>query len=70
MRRIRFQAKLTAIGSQTILRLPAAASSKLPSRGMSLFEGTFNIQCAEERVSAGVTLDNIAVAGSPFTTII
>jgi len=42
MRKIRFQAKLTAIGSQTILRLPEAASSKLPSRGMSMVEGTFN----------------------------
>src|SRR6266571_9263560 len=42
MRKIRFQAKLTAIGSQTILRLPKAASSKLPSRGMSMVEGTFN----------------------------
>ena len=42
MPKIRFQAKLTAIGSQTILRLPEAASSKLPSRGMSVVEGTFN----------------------------
>jgi hypothetical protein len=42
MATIRFQAKLTAIGSQTILRLPEAASSKLPSRGMSVVEGTFN----------------------------
>ena len=42
MPRIRFQAKLTAISSQTILRLPEAASSKLPSRGMSMVEGTFN----------------------------
>src|SRR5436190_4166344 len=42
MRKIRFQAKLTAIGSQTILRLPDAASRKLPSRGMSMVEGTFN----------------------------
>jgi hypothetical protein len=41
MSKIRFQAKLTAIGSQTILRLPEAASSKLPSRGMSIVEGTF-----------------------------
>src|SRR5260370_30122848 len=37
---IRFLAKLTAIGSQAILRLPQAASSKLPSRGMSMVEGT------------------------------
>lgn len=42
MSRIRFRATLTAIGSQTILRLPKAASSQLPSRGMSLVEGTFN----------------------------
>ncbi len=42
MPQIRFQAKLTAIGSQTILRVPKAASSKLPSRGMSMVEGTFN----------------------------
>src|SRR5437867_9742530 len=39
---IRFQTKLTALGSQTILRLPEAASSKLPSRGMSMVEGTFD----------------------------
>jgi hypothetical protein len=42
MPKIRFRAKLTAIGSQAILRLPQAASSKLPSRGMSMVEGTFN----------------------------
>jgi hypothetical protein len=42
MPKIRFQAKLTALGSQTILRLPEAASSKLPSRGMSMVEGTLN----------------------------
>src|SRR5437660_8274631 len=42
MPKIRFQAKLTAIGSQAILRLPEAASSKLSSRGMSMVEGTFN----------------------------
>src|SRR5580765_2672700 len=41
MPKIRFQTKLTAVGSQTILRLPEAASSKLPSRGMSVVEGTF-----------------------------
>jgi len=39
---IRFQGKLTAIGSQAILRLPKAASSKLPSRGMSMVEATLN----------------------------
>lgn len=42
MPKIRFTTKLTAIGSQTILRLPKAASRKLPSRGMSMVAGTFN----------------------------
>jgi hypothetical protein len=42
MSTIRFHAKLTAIGSQTIVRLPRTISSKFPSRGMSLVEGTFN----------------------------
>ena len=42
MPKIRFQAKLTAIGSQTILRVPKTASRKLPSRGMSMVEGTFH----------------------------
>src|SRR6202521_1421635 len=42
MPKIRFQAKLTAVGSQAILRLPEGASSKLSSRGMSMVEGTFN----------------------------
>ena len=42
MPRIRFQAKLAALASQTILRLPKAASSRLPSRGMSMVEGTLN----------------------------
>ena len=42
MPKIRFQAKLTEIGSQTILRVPKAASRKLPSRGMSMVEGTFS----------------------------
>ena len=42
MPKIRFRAKLVAIGSQTILRLPHDASSKLPSRGMSAVEGAFN----------------------------
>ena len=42
MPKISFQAKLTAIGSQAILRLPQAASRKLPSRGMSMVEGTLN----------------------------
>ena len=39
---ITFEATLTAIGSQTVLRVPKAASRKLPSRGMSMVEGTFN----------------------------
>jgi Bacteriocin-protection, YdeI or OmpD-Associated/Domain of unknown function (DUF1905) len=42
MRKITFEATLTAIGSQTVLRVPKAASRKLPSRGMSIVEGTFN----------------------------
>jgi len=42
MPKIRFQAKLRAIGSQTILRLPEAASRKLLSRGMTVVEGTLN----------------------------
>jgi hypothetical protein len=42
MPKIRFQAKLAVVGSRTILRLPEAASGKLPSRGMSMVEGTFN----------------------------
>lgn len=42
MSTIRFHATLAAIGSQTILRLPKAASHQLPSRGLSLVEGTLN----------------------------
>lgn len=42
MPKITFEAPLTAIGSQTVLRVPNAASRKLPSRGMSIVEGTFN----------------------------
>src|SRR5712664_1973281 len=42
MPKIRFQATLAAFGSQRILRLPEAASSKLPSRGMRVVEGAFN----------------------------
>jgi Bacteriocin-protection, YdeI or OmpD-Associated/Domain of unknown function (DUF1905) len=42
MRKITFEATLTAIGSQTVLRVPKAASRKLPSRGMSMVEGTLN----------------------------
>jgi hypothetical protein len=42
MPKITFEATLTAIGSQTVLKVPKAASGKLPSRGMSIVEGTFN----------------------------
>ena len=44
MSTIRFKAKLTAIGSQTIVKLPKAASNRLRSRGMNLVEGTFDGQ--------------------------
>jgi len=39
---IRFEAKLSTIGSWTILRLPKNASAKLPSRGMVMVEGKVN----------------------------
>ena len=39
---IPFEAKLYTIGSWTILRLPEEASAKLPSRGMTMVEGTIN----------------------------
>src|SRR5215813_4357318 len=42
MSTIRFQATLTAVGSQTIVKLPKAARSSLRSRGMNLVEGTFD----------------------------
>jgi Bacteriocin-protection, YdeI or OmpD-Associated/Domain of unknown function (DUF1905) len=42
MPKITFEATLTAIGSQSVLRVPKGASRKLPSRGMSMVEGTFN----------------------------
>ena len=42
MSRITYQAKVTAIGSQAILRVPKAASRKLPSRGLTIVEGTLN----------------------------
>ncbi len=42
MSTIRFQAKLFKIGSWTLLRLPKSASAKLPSRGMTMVEGTIN----------------------------
>ncbi|HEX8221904.1 MAG TPA: YdeI/OmpD-associated family protein [Chloroflexia bacterium] len=39
---IRFEAELFEIGSWTILRLPKSASAQLPSRGMTMVEGTIN----------------------------
>lgn len=42
MSKIRFNSKLFEIGSWTILRLPKSASEKLPSRGMTMVEGTIN----------------------------
>jgi bacteriocin resistance YdeI/OmpD-like protein/uncharacterized protein DUF1905 len=39
---IRFQARPFNIGDRTILRLPDTASAQLPSRGMTLVEGTLN----------------------------
>jgi hypothetical protein len=38
----RFEAELLKIGSWTILRLPKSASAQLPSRGMTMVEGTIN----------------------------
>ncbi len=42
MSTIRFETTLLKIGDWTILRLPQSASAKLPSRGMTLVEGTIN----------------------------
>lgn len=42
MSTIRFEAELFTIGSWTILRLPKSASAQLPSRGMTMVEGTIN----------------------------
>jgi hypothetical protein len=42
MSTIRFEAKLFKIGSWTLLTLPKNASAKLPSRGMTMVEGTIN----------------------------
>jgi len=42
MSRIRFEASLFKIGSWTLLRLPTSASAKLPSRGMTMVQGTIN----------------------------
>ena len=42
MSTIRFEAKLFNIGAWTLLKLPGSASAKLPSRGMTMVEGTIN----------------------------
>jgi hypothetical protein len=42
MSTIRFKTSPLEIGDWTILRLPESASAKLPSRGMTLVEGTIN----------------------------
>jgi Bacteriocin-protection, YdeI or OmpD-Associated/Domain of unknown function (DUF1905) len=42
MSAIRFKAKMSKIGSWNLLRLPESASAKLPSRGMTMVEGTIN----------------------------
>ena len=42
MSTIRFETKPLNIGDWTILKLPENASAKLPSRGMTLVEGTIN----------------------------
>lgn len=39
---IHFEAKLSKIGSAIILRLPKSASTMLPSRGMTMVDGTIN----------------------------
>jgi len=39
---IRFEARLFKIGDWTILVLPKSASAELPSRGMTMVEGTIN----------------------------
>ena len=42
MSTIHFEATLYTIGAWTILRLPESASTKLPSRGMTMVAGTIN----------------------------
>jgi hypothetical protein len=42
MATIRFEAELFKIGAWTLLRLPKSASAQLPSRGMTMVEGTIN----------------------------
>ncbi len=39
---IRFEAELVKIRAWTLLRLPKSASAQLPSRGMTMVEGTIN----------------------------
>ncbi len=39
---IRCSAPLITVGSQTLVRLPKAASARLPSRGMTVVAGTIN----------------------------
>ncbi|MEO6458097.1 MAG: YdeI/OmpD-associated family protein [Chloroflexia bacterium] len=42
MSTIHFEAELFKIGSWTLLSLPKSASTELPSRGMTMVEGTIN----------------------------
>jgi hypothetical protein len=42
MSTIRFESELYKVGSWTILRLPKSASAQLPSRGVTMVEGTIN----------------------------
>jgi hypothetical protein len=42
MSTIHFEAKLFTIGSWILLKLPESASAKLPSRGLTMVEGTIN----------------------------
>ncbi len=56
MSAIRFEAKPYKIGTWTVLRLPAEASAKLPSRGQVMVKGTINgfrFQTALEPDGAG-----------------
>jgi hypothetical protein len=47
MSEIRFETTIFEIHSWRILRLPKAASEKLPSRGMVMIKGTLNDICFE-----------------------
>lgn len=42
MQAIRCAAEISRVGSRLLIRLPEAASAKLPSRGMAMVEGTIN----------------------------